>query len=131
MAEIKRIWRDSKPPKPDVYLTRRGNTKHTTVRFWDGVEWWALRFEPFGRVPKNAFSIPWNRKSYEPVTSFKWAWKYSHWSRKITDQAGMKWGERYWHYSDTEILNSLIQDGTLHPRVRDAVINDLNGRPVL
>lgn len=140
MAELKYIWRDSNPPKPDVYLTRRGNTKHSIERYWDGKNWWQLVFMSEREVTegcKPTTPSPWNSKSYEPRPkrrpwhTGKEAWHMRLITEKAGGQAGMKWGERYQHYSDTEILNQLINDGTLHHLVRECVINELNGRTVL
>lgn len=140
MAELKYIWRDSKPPKPDVYLTRRGNTKHSIERYWDGENWWQLVFMTEREVAegrKPTTPSPWNSKSYEPRPkrrpwhTGKEAWHMRLITEKAGGQAGMKWGERYMHFSDTEILNRLIELEVIPAEVREDVMNDLNGRTVL
>lgn len=140
MAELKYIWRDSNPPKPDVYLTRRGDTKNATQRYWDGENWWQLVFMTEREVAEGrrpTTPSPWNSKSYEPRPkrrpwhTGKEAWHMRQITEKGGGQAGMKWGERYMHYSDTEILNRLIELEVIPAEVREDVMNDLNGRTVL
>lgn len=140
MPELKRIWRDTDPPKPDVYLTRRGNTKNTVPRYWDGENWWQLIFMTEhevaeGRNPKTV--SPWSSKSYEPKPrarseySRKGAWHMRVISTKSGGQDGMRWGERYQHYSDTEILDHLISVNFLGENIRAKVINRLNEKEIL
>lgn len=50
-----------KPPRPDVYTTRRGDSKYHTLRYWDGGRWW---------------QIEWLRKrTYTTENKQKWAIK--------------------------------------------------------
>jgi hypothetical protein len=37
-------WSADKPPAPDVYTTRRNQSKYLTKRYWDGNAWFEIGF---------------------------------------------------------------------------------------
>lgn len=110
MSKIAYNWNAGKPPAPDVYTTRRNESKYLTLRYWDGQQWFEIGCGP-GR---GGVAFAWPKKS----RSKKPAW----WSfygqkghlRKIgVHQGAIQWGEPFKVYDQTEVLKHLVTTGRL------------------
>lgn len=45
MSRIDHTWNKAVPPGPDVYMTRRNESKYTTLRYWDGEKWFEIAWD--------------------------------------------------------------------------------------
>lgn len=134
MPTINYEWQNSNPPKPDVYLTRNGDTKHQIPRYWDGEHWYGLiAVSPGEKADKER--IKWDRDSYEPPARRKsWQTKYEYIGRKLPVPKlpkvakQMYWGLRYSSYTDTELLNHAISMNLIGPLFRQHMNAILNGQ---
>lgn len=114
MSKIAFAWlgaADSKPPRPDVYTTRRGESRYQTLRYWDGERWWQIEWlrhrsaQPFKWPKGSRTRFPAGMASYRDCMGL----------RRINDsfQASIQWGTSYRVYDDKEVLAYLAKTGRL------------------
>lgn len=109
MSKIDHTWHAGPPPAPDVYTTRRNDSKYLTLRFWDGMSWFEIGASGRGGV---AFAWPKRSRSKKP------AW-LSHYGgiahlRKIgVHQGSIQWGEPFKVFDQREVLKYLVASGRL------------------
>ena len=124
MSRIDYTWLTTKPPKPDVYTTRRGASKYLTHRYWDGERWWQIEWNnpkrhtaPF-RWPKGSRTkFPGGLSQYRDTMGL----------RRINDpfQCEIQWGTPYRVYDDKEVLAHLVKTGVLPASWRIAYQNEM------
>lgn len=110
MSKIDYTWHASTPPAPDVYQTRRNQSKYITRRYWDGKTWHELAWaDSRGGKP---FTWPKKSRARQPT----WGGKHPNWVlRKISDhmQKDVQWGCPFRVYDEKEVLEYLVKSGRL------------------
>ena len=110
MSKVNYTWSSEVPPKPDVYTTRRNESKYLTLRYWDGECWFEIAWTASrGGVP---FAWPAKSRTKRPA----WAVKYkdSVSLRRISASlANIQWGTAFKGYDSKEVLKWLVQEGIL------------------
>jgi hypothetical protein len=110
MSRIEYAWQSTTPPKPDVYTTRRGESKYLTLRYWDGARWFSLDWGP--RRGGTPFTWPKPSRSKRP----SWATRYGQnvFLKNINEgQAIIQWGEPFKVFDEKEVLAYLVRTGVL------------------
>jgi len=110
MSKIAYNWRTEAPPAPDVYMTRRNESKYLTLRHWDGERWFEIAWS--GSRGGNKFEWPRPSRTKRPV----WAVAYKEILRlrKINSYLGeIQWGEPYKVFDEKEVLKHLVATGRL------------------
>lgn len=109
MSRIDYTWLATKPPKPDIYTTRRNESKYLTQRYWDGSSWYEIAHgNSRGGKP---FTWPKGSRIKKPVS--KWG-PIDFYIRKISAHVGsIQWGTPYRVYDDKEVLAYLVKVGRL------------------
>lgn len=112
MSTISHYWRADAPPKPDVYTTRKGESRYHTLRYWDGARWWQLEWGG-GRATKK---FTWPKGSRTRFPSGMSRYRDSLSLRTIGDkfQRGIQWGEPFRVFSREEVLKWMVKKGYLH-----------------
>lgn len=102
-----------KPPRPDVYTTRRGDSKYHTLRYWDGGRWWQIEWGR-GRVSA-PFKWPKGSRTRFPGGELS-RYRDTMGLRRINIQfqGAIQWGTPYRVYDDKEVLAYLVNTGRLH-----------------
>lgn len=111
MSTLAYTWLAAKPPKPDVYTTRIGESRIQSVRYWDGERWFDIATsDTKSRGSSTAFKWP-----KKPRVRIGWHGRYkdSLRLRNITNQAAIQWGTPYRVYDDKEVLAYLVKTGHL------------------
>lgn len=91
MSTIAYNWHTSNPPGPDVYTTRKGDSKYQTLRYWDSHRWWQIEWSnkrgirPFVWPKNSRTSFPSGMASYRNCMTL----------RTINKQSGIQWGDPY------------------------------------
>lgn len=115
MSKIAYNWQTTEPPRPSVYLTRRGESKYLTARYWDGDRWWEIGYGRRGGQP-----FVWPKNSYLPRTEVARLCANSMVLRAIHKGAELiQWGDPHRVFDDTEVLKYLIQAGELRSDWRE------------
>ena len=130
MSRTDYAWSSATPPRPDVYTTRRNESKYLTLRYWDGACWYEIGYtNSRGGTP---FAWPKNSITRQP--------KRSHWSgtrppwviRKIgTNLSNIQWGEPFKVYDEKEVLAYLVTSGVLRFDWKTAYQSDMRVRAAL
>ena len=112
MSHIDFTWHTTTPPAPDVYTTRRNESKYTTHRYWDGTTWWEIAYSNSrGGKP---FTWPKGSRTRQPRRPI---WDKSPrqlYIRKISAHLGeIMWGCPFRVYDDKEVLQHLVNSGIL------------------
>lgn len=109
MSTISFNWHSDAPPKPDVYSTRRNESKYTTLRYWNGSEWFSIECSGGrGGVP-----FAWPKKSVTPKPEWTRYYKSPHLRKISVGQEAIQWGEPYRVFDDRETLAYLVRSGVL------------------
>jgi hypothetical protein len=117
MSKTAFSWHASNPPEPDVYTTRRNESKHLTLRYWDGERWYEINVT--GARGGDVFKWPKKSRTRQPVY-FK-HYKETLRIRKIGEHQGLiQWGEPHKVYNEREVLNYLVKSGRLREDWREA-----------
>lgn len=111
MSTIEFSWRDGAPPKPDVYTTRRGDSRYQTLRYWDGSRWWQIEW----LRNRNSKPFTWPKGSRTRFPSGMAKYRESMTLRRINDpfQAAIWWGTPYRFYNEKEVLAYLVNTNRL------------------
>ena len=104
-------WNSGAPFSPDVYTTRKGESKYLTLRYWDGARWWQIEWhnrrggEPFKWPKGSRTRFPSSLSSYRSTMTL----------RRISApfQHGIQWGEPFKVFSEKEVLRFLVKTGRL------------------
>jgi hypothetical protein len=122
MSRIDHTWVKTAPPKPDVYTTRRNESKYLTLRYWDGECWYELAYSD--RRGGKPFTWPKKSRTRQPTLK---SWngergKHPEWfTRKISAKVGaIQWGEPFKVYDEKEVLAWLVERGQLRADWRTA-----------
>lgn len=110
MSKTDYIWNKEAPPKPDVYTTRRNESKYLTLRYWDGEHWYEIAWTG----SRGGTPFKWPAKSFTKRP--RWAVNYKEHLRlrKISAYLGdIQWGNPYTVFSEKEVINFLVQTGRL------------------
>lgn len=109
MSTIAYTWSAGSPPAPDVYTTRRNESKYLTLRYWNGAAWWEIGSGTRGGVP---FTWPKKSRSRKPAWLARFGQKVH--LRKIGAlQGAIQWGEPYKVFDEKEVLKHLVATGRL------------------
>jgi len=101
-------WSAGKPPAPDVYTTRRNQSKYLTKRYWDGNAWFEVGFgSRRGGIP-----FTWPKKTGTPMS--KWEREANKAGkltlRRISKLQGViEWGDPYRVFNEREVLAYLVK----------------------
>ena len=112
MSKIDYTWHASTPPAPDVYKTRRNQSKYLTNRYWDGTTWWEIAWgKSRGGRP---FTWPKGSRTRKPTSSWNPA-PIQFYIRKISEhlQKDVQWGCPFRVYDEKEVLEYLVKSGRL------------------
>ena len=116
MSKIDYVFRKSKPPKPDVYVTRRGKSSYLTRRYWDGENWFEINFSD----SRGGKSFTWPKNSITKEPRPKWRWekqtqgRYSFVTRQINvGKDKIEWGEPIVVFDEKEVLKYLVETGMI------------------
>lgn len=125
MAKINYTWATATPPAPDTYITRLGESKVHTVRYWDGERWHDVAPPRGAADPKVPFIWPKGARTPKP----KWM-NHDHYKsrltlRNITAQSRVQWGTPFKVYEPAEVLKWLVNQGKLPADWREAYQNDM------
>lgn len=119
MSRINYNWSTKTPPKPDVYVTRRGCSKYLTHRYWDGERWFEVAIRgnrtgiPF-TWPKHSVTREPKPQSWEQAPWITPKRRYELCLRKIHKNAHLiQWGTEYTVYDDKEVIRYLVEVGKL------------------
>jgi len=110
MSRIDYTWNSANPSKPDVYNTRRNESKYHTLRYWDGYRWFSIDWSPRrGGVP---FKWP------KPSLTKRPRWAVEHekllYLKNIKiGQDCIQWGEPFKVFDDSEVIAYLVSTGIL------------------
>ena len=117
MSKIEYNWINAAPTSPDVYMTRRNESKYLTLRYWDGTTWFELAWG--GRRGGQLFSWPKGSRTKRP----SWAVKYKDTMRlrKISAYLGeIQWGIPFKVYDEKETLAWRVARGVIREDWRTA-----------
>lgn len=126
MSHIAFDWQASPPPEADVYTTRRGESRYTTHRYWDGARWWQIEW---GRTrSQTAFKWPKGSRTQFPPGMARCRDEMT--LRRINDpfQGGIQWGIPYRVYDEKETLAYLVRVGHLPADWRTAYQHEMRVR---
>lgn len=132
MSHIDYIWHTSTPPVPDVYETRRNDSRYQTLRYWDGHRWWQIEWhrargsEPFTWPKRSRTRFPAGMARYRETLAL----------RRINDphQGVVQWGHPIRVFDEKEVLAHLVKTGRLRDDWRTAYQDEMRtdmkvGRP--
>jgi hypothetical protein len=110
MSKIDYAWSVEKPPTPDVYTTRRNQSRYLTLRYWDGSAW----FEIAWGISRGGVPFTWPKKSRSRKPTYCVGREQSLRLRKITASlGGIQWGEPFKVFDEKEVLAYLVKVGAL------------------
>lgn len=112
MSSIDFTWLGGTPPRPDVYTTRRGESRYQTLRYWDGKRWWQIEWnDARGSRP---FKWPKGSRTRFPGGHLS-IYRDTMGLRRINDslQGAIRWGTPHRVYDDKEVLAYLVKTGRL------------------
>lgn len=110
-------WQKEAPPKPDVYTTRRNESKYLTLRYWDGECWYEIAYSP----SRGGEPFKWPKPSRTKRPSWAVQRKDSMRLRKISAYLGeIQWGEPFKAFDEREVLTHLVKTGVLPADWREA-----------
>lgn len=122
MSSIAFTWLGGKPPRPDVYTTRRGMSSYHTLRYWDGARWWQIDWtRNRGATP---FEWPKGSRTRFPGSHLS-AFRKTMGLRNINAQDIIQWGTPYRVYDDKEVLAYLVKTGRLQKDWRTLYQNEM------
>lgn len=125
MSTIAYKWHPTPPPEPDVYTTRRGNTKYLTLRYFDGQRWYSIDWGG-NRGGAKADAFKWPKKSRSKMPAHLKTYANTMRLRKIgVDQQRIQWGEPYKVYDDKEVLAYLVKTGRIAADWRTAYQDEM------
>ena len=117
MSKIAYTWHSETPPAPDVYTTRRNESKYLTLRYWDGERWFSLDFGP----SRGGKPFKWPKPSRTKRPSWAVRYEQTMYLKNIkTGQECIEWGEPYKVYDEKEVLAYLVESGRLREDWREA-----------
>lgn len=117
MSKTAYTWHSETPPAPDVYTTRRNESKYLTLRYWDGERWFELNLT--GGRGGDVFK--WPKKSRTKRPSWVVRYETTIRLRKIgVHQGAIQWGEPFQVYDEREVLAHLVKTGRLPASWREA-----------
>lgn len=110
MSRIDHTWQKQTPPKPDVYTTRRNESKYLTLRYWDGERWFEIACS--GSRGGDKFEWP------KPSSTKRPAWAVRCYDtmrlRKISAYLGeIQWGEPFKVFDESEVLAFMVATGRI------------------
>lgn len=109
MSKIAHHWHTEAPPAPDVYTTRRNESKYLTLRYWDGESWFEIGAGGRGGIP-----FEWPKKSRSKKPAWMAYYKNLAHLRNIRTYRGdIQWGEPYKVFDEKEVLMHLVATGRL------------------
>ncbi len=110
MSKISYHWHSSNPTKPDVYTTRRGESKYQALRYWDGFRWWQIEWNR----TRGAQAFVWPKRSRTRYPGFG-EYRDQLGLRRINDphQRHIQWGEPFKVFDRNEVLKYLVKSGRL------------------
>lgn len=110
MSKIDYQWNSSQPAKPDVYMTRRKESKYLTMRYWDGAAWFEIAHSnsrgglPFTWPKAPRIKRPTRRGEQAPDLYVR---------RISTSLGSIQWGTPFKVYDQKEVLKWLVGQGIL------------------
>jgi hypothetical protein len=117
VSTIAYTWHSQTPPAPDVYTTRRNESKYLTLRYWDGELWYEINLT--GGRGGDVFK--WPKKSRTRRPEYVKRYLETMRLRKIgKHQGSIQWGEPYKVYDEREVLDYLVESGRLRADWREA-----------
>lgn len=122
MSTIAHNWHSEAPPEPDVYTTRRNESKYLTLRYWDGERWYEINCT--GSRGGDVFKWPKKSRTKRP----SWLVRYEATARlrKIGKYQGeIQWGEPYKVYDEREVVAHLVKTGRLPADWREAYQDEM------
>lgn len=124
MSKIDYKWSSTTPPAPDVYTTRRNESKYLTLRYWDGESWFELAWgSTRGGIP-----FKWPKPSRTKRPSWAVRCQNSMRLRKISANIGaIQWGEPFKVYDECEVLAYLVKTKVLPADWRQAYQDAMRG----
>lgn len=111
MPSIDYTWATGAPPEPNVYMTRLGESRTTTIRWWDGDRWWGIEAPRDGRMPKKVFV--WPKPARLPMSWYHRGYADRLALRKLSAQERVQWGTPFKVFSQVEVLRWMVQQGVL------------------
>jgi len=110
MSRTDYAWQKVAPPKPDVYTTRRNESKYLTLRYWDGERW----FEISWGSSRGGEPFTWPKPSRTKRPGWAVRYKDTMRLRNISAYLGeIQWGEPFEVYDEREVLAHLVKIGVL------------------
>ena len=110
MSRIEHSWQKTIPPKPDVYMTRRNESKYLTLRYWDGESWYEIALS----ASRGGEPFHWPKPSRTKRPSWVARFKDTMRQRKISSHLGeIQWGEPFKVFSEHEVIAYLVKAGAL------------------
>lgn len=110
MSAIDYTWHKDAPPAPDVYTTRRNESRYLTLRYWDGTAWFEIGGGGRGGVP-----FTWPKKSRTRPYPWMRHFPCLHLRRIGKLQGAIQWGEPFKVYDEKEVLKYLVETNRLAP----------------
>lgn len=113
MSKIGYYWHSINPTKPDVYTTRRGESKYHTLRYWDGGRWWQIEWG--ANIRRAAKPFQWPKGSRTRFPSGLSRYRFTMGLRRINDpfQRDIWWGEPFKVFDREEVLKYLVKQGII------------------
>lgn len=110
MSKTNYSWQKAAPPKPDVYTTRRNESKYLPLRYWDGERWFEIAWGPSrGGIP-----FKWPKPSRTKRPSWAVDRPDALRLRNISTYLGeIQWGEPFKVFGEYETLDYLVKSGVL------------------
>lgn len=122
MSSITHTWHSDAPPAADVYVTRRNESKYTTLRYWDGARW----FEIGWSRSRSGIAFTWPKKSRTRFPTGMRSCRDTMTLRKIgVHQGSIQWGEPVVVYDEQEVLAHLVKTGRLPKDWRTAFQDEM------
>lgn len=125
MSKIDYTWLATTPPKPDVYTTRKGESKYQTLRYWDGSRWWQIEWHSPKRFTKQ---FKWPKGSRTRFPGGLSIYRDTMGLRNISDQAAIQWGTPFRVFDDKEVLAHLVKTGRLPDNWRNAYQDEMRAQ---
>jgi hypothetical protein len=114
MSKIDHVWQTTAPSKPDVYTTRRNQSKYLTLRYWDGEFWYEIAFtNSRGGTP-----FTWPKHSYARRPKYVTKDRPLFLRRISARHGSIQWGVPFKVYDEKEVLAYLVRTGVLPERWR-------------
>lgn len=124
MSHTEHKWHAEKPPKPDVYTTRRNESKYLTLRYWDGEAWWEINWG----ANRGWQKFDWPKGSRTRRPSWAVTYKDRLRLRRIGAHQGViQWGDEYKVYDEKEVLAYLVKTSRLPKDWKTCFQNEMRG----